>query len=194
MKRELQIELTRKAIHATIAFAPLLAAWSRQGALFLLAAGTAVYAVFETLRLRGVRIPVISALTAFASRRRDRGRFVRGPVTLGAGAFFSILIFPPIPAALAVYALAAGDSVSSLTGKFMGRLRPGFLRGKSVEGSLACFAAVFLCSWPASGSFRTALASAAAATAAEALPLKDWDNIVIPLVSGTAAWAAFSYH
>jgi dolichol kinase len=70
----------------------------------------------------------------------------------------------------------------------LGRLRPALLRGKSVEGSLACFAAVFLCSLAASGSVRTALITAAAATAAEALPLKDWDNIVIPLASGAAAW------
>jgi dolichol kinase len=75
-----------------------------------------------------------------------------------------------------------------LTGKFIGRFRPAFLCGKSVEGSLACFIAVFFCSWPVSGSPSTALATAAAATVAEALPLRDWDNIVIPLVTRLVFW------
>jgi dolichol kinase len=188
MRKELKTELVRKALHSLVALAAPLAAWNRTGTLVLLAAGTAVWVCFETLRRRGVPVPVISAVTDFASRRRDHGHFVLGPVTLGAGAFLSIFLFPPLPAALAVYALAAGDSVSSLTGKFLGRLRPAFLFGKSVEGSLACFIAVFLCSWPASGSLRMALITAAAATIAEALPLRNWDNIIIPLAAGSAAW------
>jgi dolichol kinase len=113
---------------------------------------------------------------------------VLGPVTLGAGALLSLLVFPPVTAAVAVYTLAVGDSVSSLAGKFFGRLRPAFLCGKSVEGSLACFAAVFLCSRLAGGSPFAALIAAIAATVAEALPLKDWDNIFIPLATGLVFW------
>lgn len=186
MKRELKAELVRKGIHSLIALAPSLAAWNRTGTLVLLAAGTALYVCLETCRLKGLRIPVISDLTDFASRRRDRGRFVLGPVTLGAGAFLSLLVFPPLPAAIAVYALAAGDSVSSLAGKFFGKLRPAFLYGKSVEGSLACCAAVLFCAWGASGSLKTALTASAAATLTEALPLRNWDNIAIPLAAGAA--------
>ena len=186
MKRELKIELVRKAIHVLIALVPILAMLSRIGTLVLLAMGTALYVCLQTFRLRGIQVPVISAVTDFASRRRDRGRFVLGPVTLGAGAFFSLLLFPSVHAAIAIYALAAGDSVSSLAGKFFGRLRPAFLCGKSIEGSLACFTAVFLCSWAASGRTKTALIAAVAATITEALPLRNWDNIAIPLVTGTA--------
>ncbi|MDR2144783.1 MAG: phosphatidate cytidylyltransferase [Treponema sp.] len=186
MRQELKAELVRKGIHALIGFAPFLALWSYAGTLILIAAGILAYVCFETLRYNGIQVPVVSFLTDFASRRRDRGRFVHGPVTLGAGALLSLIVFPPVAAAVAVYTLAVGDSVSSLAGKFFGRWRPAFLCGKSVEGSLACFAAVFLCSWPASGSAAAALAVAAAATVAEALPLKDWDNIFIPLVTGFA--------
>jgi dolichol kinase len=194
MKRELKAELVRKAIHSLIALAPSLAAWNRAGTLALLAAGMALYICLETCRLKGLRVPVVSDLTDFASRRRDRGRFVLGPVTLGAGAFLSLLVFPPLPAAIAVYALAAGDSVSSLTGKFFGRLRPAFLYGKSVEGSLACCAAVLLCAWGASGSLKTALAASAAATLTEALPLGNWDNIAIPLTAGAAVCLEQAFH
>jgi dolichol kinase len=187
LKQELKAELVRKSLHVLIGLAPVLAMWNYAGTVILIAAGILVYVCFEILRRSGIRVPVVSFLTDFASRRRDRGRFVLGPVTLGAGALLSLLAFPPMPAAVAVYTLAAGDSVSSLAGKFIGRWRPAFLCGKSVEGSLACFAATFLCSWPASGSPYTALAVAVAATVAEALPLRDWDNILIPLAAGAAA-------
>jgi dolichol kinase len=188
MEQELKAELVRKSLHVLIALVPALALWNYAGTLILIAVGILAYVCFEIFRRNGIRIPVVSFLTDFASRRRDRGRFVLGPVTLGAGAFVSLLVFPPAAAAVAVYTLAVGDSVSSLAGKCFGRLRPAFLCGKSVEGSLACFAAVFLCSWPVSGSPSAALVVAAAATVAEALPLKDWDNIVIPLVAGLAFW------
>jgi dolichol kinase len=187
MNRELKAELVRKSLHALIGLAPVLTMWSYTGTLILIASGVLVYICFEALRRSGIQVPVVSFLTDFASRRRDRGHFVLGPVTLGAGALLSLLVFPPMPAAVAVYTLAVGDSVSSLAGKFFGRWRPAFLCGKSVEGSLACFTAVFLCSWPASGSPFTALAVAAAATVVEALPLRDWDNILIPLAAGAAA-------
>jgi dolichol kinase len=188
MNHELKAELVRKSLHVLIGFAPLLVLWNYTGTLILIAAGILVYVFFEILRRNGIRIPVVSFLTDFASRRRDRGRFVLGPVTLGAGALISLLVFPPVTAAVAVYTLAVGDSVSSLAGKFFGRWRPAFLCGKSVEGSLACFAAVFLCSWLASGSPSAALVAALAATVAEALPLKDWDNIFIPLATGLVFW------
>jgi dolichol kinase len=188
MKQELKAELVRKSLHVLIALVPALALWNYTGTLILIVSGIVAYVCFETLRHKGIQIPVVSFLTDFASRRRDLGRFVLGPVTLGAGALLSLLVFPPAAAAAAVYTLAVGDSVSSLAGKCFGRIRPAFLCGKSVEGSLACFTAVFLCCWPVSGSPSTALAVAAAATVAEALPLKDWDNIVIPLVAGFTFW------
>ncbi|MDR2048765.1 MAG: SEC59/DGK1/VTE5 family protein [Treponema sp.] len=188
MNRELKAELVRKCLHMLIGFAPVLTLWNYTGTLILIVSGILAYVVFEILRHNGIKIPVVSFLTDFASRRRDRGHFVLGPVTLGAGAFISLLVFPPVAASVAVYTLAVGDSVSSLAGKFFGRWRPAFLCGKSVEGSLACFTAVFLCSWPVSGSPFAALIAALAATVAEALPLKDWDNIIIPLATGFAFW------
>jgi dolichol kinase len=192
MKQELKAELVRKAFLILIAFVPLMSAWHHVGTLIVLAVGTAGYAFFEGLRCKGIRVPLISAMTDFASRKRDKGRFVLGPVTLGAGAFLSLLVFPPIVGAIAVYALAAGDSVSSLVGKFIGRIRPAFLCGKSVEGSIACFIAVFLCSWPVSGTIRTALVAAAAAPVAEAPPFRDWDNIIMPLVVGSVVLAFYA--
>ncbi|MDR0599254.1 MAG: phosphatidate cytidylyltransferase [Treponema sp.] len=181
-------EVVRKALHFLIGLAPVLAGLNRTFTLALLAGGTLAYAVMEALRRRGLAVPLISTLTVFASRRRDRGRFVLGPVTLGAGAFLSLLIFPPDVAAVAVYALAFGDGTASLAGKFIGRIRPPCLWGKSLEGSLACFLGALLSARLASGSWRTALIAAIAAAVTELLPVRDWDNIIIPLTVGAAVF------
>ncbi|MDR2661788.1 MAG: SEC59/DGK1/VTE5 family protein [Treponema sp.] len=183
-------EVVRKAFHFLIALAPVLAQYHKTYTLALLAGGTAAYAVMETLRRRGFRIPLVSSLTVFASRRRDRGRFVLGPVTLGMGAFLTLVLFPPVAAAAGVYALAFGDGTASLAGKFSGRLRLPFLFGKSLEGSLACFLGAFisayLVSQPLGNRWHIALIAACTATAAELLPIRDWDNIIIPLATASA--------
>jgi dolichol kinase len=186
-----QTELVRKGLHFLIGLVPVLAAFDRIFTLILLGAGTIIYIAMEVFRMRGGHIPLISDLTIFASRRRDQGRFVLGPVTLGLGAFLSLLIFPPLPAAIAVFALAFGDGTASLAGKFIGRIRPPFIFGKSLEGSIACFLCTLFSAYPAAvyygeGNWRTALIAACTATLTEILPIRDWDNVIIPLAVGLA--------
>jgi dolichol kinase len=179
----LQREIVRKSLHFLIGFSPLLASINWLFAIALLAFGVVFYTVMEILRLKGVHVPLVSFITEQAMRERDRG-FVKGPVTLGMGALLSLALFPPLSATIAIYALAFGDGLSSLAGRLFGRLRPPFLFGKSVEGSIVCFAAVFSTAFLASHSVRMSLSAAAAATIVEALPLKDWDNLAIPLATG----------
>ena len=126
-----------------------------------------------------------------ASRPRDFGRFVMGPVTLGLGALAALLFYPSNAAEIAIYALAFGDGVASLVGRFFGKLRPAFLLGKSIEGSLACFTVVFISAYAVCADARIAFTAAFATTAAEALPLGDYDNLVIPVTVGMAVQLAF---
>jgi len=189
---ELGTELFRKSIHFLIALSPSLAAMNFRATEFLLLGGVLLYTAFESLRISGVRVPLVSDITALAARSRDRG-FVLGPVTLGLGAWLSLKLYSPEAAAIAVYALAFGDGVASLAGKFFGRLRPAFLRGKSIEGSLACFIAVFLAAFRVSGSYSLALAAALTATAFEALPIRDFDNIILPAAAGAAVQIFLSF-
>lgn len=184
---EIVIELTRKSIHLLIAFTPLLLSISKPLTLALLASGMAAFAAFEALRMRGVRIPLISALTEKAARKRDAGRFVKGPITLGLGALLSAVLFQPIPASVAIYILAFGDGFSSLVGKLFGHIRMPLTRGKSVEGSLTCLIVSLLSTYAVSGNLGASAAVAAFATVVEALPTKDWDNILLPLAAGLAA-------
>ena len=192
-------ELIRKSLHFLIGFVPVLAAYNKIFALILLAAGIIAYTAMESLRRRGITIPVVSHLTVAASRKRDMGRFVLGPVTLGLGAFLPLLLFPLPVASIAIYALAFGDGTASLAGKFLGHIRPPFLLGKSLEGSISCFLGVFISVYiytliAYNGNIFIALIAAFTATITELIPLKEWDNVVIPMVVGFAAWFFFYNH
>jgi dolichol kinase len=184
---ELKSEILRKSIHFLIGLSPLLAALNYPVTVALLTAGVLGYVQMESLRLAGIRIPLVSDLTDRASRPRDRGRFVMGPVTLGLGALLALVMYPSPAASIAIYALAFGDGFASLAGRFLGRLRPAFLLGKSLEGSLACFTAVLISAYQVSHNYRVALPLAFVAMLTEALPLEDYDNLVLPLVVGFAA-------
>ena len=167
-----------------------MAAINRPFTVVFLMIGILGYTVMEYLRLSGVKIPIISGLTSMASRPRDFDRFVMGPVTLGLGALLALLLYPSPAAAIGIYALAFGDSLAGLVGKFFSKWHPSFLYGKSIEGSMACFAAVFVSAYAVSSSFHIAAVAAFTAMCVEALPLEDYDNLVLPVTVGLAVQLA----
>jgi dolichol kinase len=185
--QEIKTELVRKSMHFLIALSPGMAALNRPLTVALLMAGTLLYALMETLRLSGVEVPVVSSLTSMASRPRDRDRFVLGPVTLGLGALLALLLYPSPAASIGIYALAFGDGFASLVGKTFGKRRPAFMLGKSIEGSLACFSAVFVTAYGVSRRFTVAFVAALVAALVEALPLEDYDNLALPVIVGFVA-------
>jgi dolichol kinase len=187
---EIKSEIIRKAIHFLVALCPSIAAVNKPFTVGFLILGTLGYTLMEYLRLSGIKVPVISSLTNMASRSKDIGCFVMGPVTLGLGALLALLLYPSPAAAIAIYALAFGDGVASLAGKFLGNLRPAFLCGKSIEGSIACFVAVFISAYVVSGSINISIIAAFTAMAVEALPLEDYDNMAIPVTVGMAVQLA----
>lgn len=180
-------EVLRKSIHLLIGFVPLLAAWNLSLTLALLSTGIIGYAYCETMRMQGYEISIISRLTLAAARKRDMGKFVMGPVTLGLGALISLILYPEPAAAIAIYALAFGDGLSSLVGKMIGTVRLPFTGGKTLEGSMACFVSVLVCAYRVSGKVLPSLLLALVATVAEAIPSKDWDNVLLPVVVGLVA-------
>ncbi|MCL2411897.1 MAG: phosphatidate cytidylyltransferase, partial [Treponema sp.] len=136
LKSELKSEIVRKSIHFLIALSPVMAVLNRPFTIAFLLVGTVSYIAMESLRFYGVKVPIISSITNMASRPRDAGRFIMGPVTLGFGALLALVLFSSQAAAIAIYAMAFGDGIASLVGKVFGKCRPLFLAGKSVEGSL----------------------------------------------------------
>lgn len=188
ISREIKKELVRKAIHFLIALVPLLSSIIGAAAtLGLLAAGIVVYTFAEWKRSQGETVPIISRITMYASRDRDRGHFVLGPVTLALGAMIALMLYPEPAASLAIYSLAFGDGVASIVGKLFGRIRIPASGGKTVEGSAACFSAVFLAAFLVLGSIPTAIAIALGAMILEAAPTEDLDNLILPTGVGFLA-------
>ena len=139
------------------------------------------------MRFLGFSMPFVSSVTQAVLRKRELGNFALAPVTLGLGALLAMLLFPPKAAGAAIYALAFGDSASTIVGKFFGRIRPAFLLGKSLEGSLTCLAVTFLTSFFIFGNYRSALGIAITAAVIDMLPLGEFDNLLLPLTAGLAA-------
>ena len=96
----------------------------------------------------------------------------------------ALALYPMPAAAVAIYSLAFGDTMACLVGKSMGKTRIPHT-GKTLEGSMACFATVFALAFHATGcDIAKTSATALAATLTELLPIKDYDNLLIPLVTG----------
>lgn len=182
-----QGEIVRKSLHFLIALVPVLASVNLSATLGLLAAGTLFYAFAENSRLQGFPIPLVSELTLIASRATDKSGFVLGPVTLGLGAMLSLLLYPLPAASVAVYALAFGDGIASLSGTIMRGPRIPLFGGKTISGSLACFAAVFVATLSVTQRPSEAFIIGAAGALLEAVPAGNFDNIILPVGVGFLA-------
>jgi len=183
-KGEISTEILRKSIHMLIALVPLLAGLNLQLTLVMLAAGVLFYTWSEVQRLHGRPVFLISTITTHAARVRDRDRFVLGPITLGLGAMLALFLYPQPAAAMAVYALAFGDGLAALVGKMFGRISIPHTGGKTIIGSLACFATVLALALGIVHEPREAVLIALAATGLELFPTKDMDNIILPVGVG----------
>lgn len=182
-------ELIRKGIHISIALAPWLASMNRSHTALFLMAGVFFYTCFEFLRFVGFSPPFVSSVTrkVLRAREREQARFEVGPITLGLGALFAIILFSPPVATAAIYALAFGDSAAILVGKFLGRIRPAFLRGKSIEGSLACFVVTTVTCFLVLPDWRIAVVTGFTAMLVETFSIRNVDNLLLPLAAGCAA-------
>lgn len=188
LSSELRTELIRKSIHLSVAFVPsFVTAVGVMPVLALLAVGTLVYAAAEAQRRAGFQVPIISQVTELSARVREGDRYVLGPVTLGIGAMLALLLYPAPAASIAIYALAFGDGIASLVGKFLGSIPLPGVTGKTLEGSLACLLAIGISTYMVVPSVLIAVSVAAAGTLLEALPLRDSDNLVIPVGVGLVA-------
>jgi len=177
-------EFFRKSIHMCSALVPIALSFYYWPVLFALIFVLIFYIIAEILRINGKNVPIISNITAAAARKRDENRFVLGPVTMSCGVLITALVWKLTPATVGIFALAFGDGLASLAGKLFGRVRIPFTQGKTVAGSLTCFFAVFVSSFLVCHNTLLSLIVASLAMFIEVLPLKDFDNLLIPIVIG----------
>ena len=184
---ELLVEVFRKTIHLSSALTVVFAErWYTPTVIGIIGISI-LYCISEFLRMHGHELYLITNITRYASRKRDKGRFVLGPLTLAGGVLAALLLFPIHTAKIAIFALAFGDGLASLVGKRFGKIRLAFFKDKTVAGSLTCFAAVFLSTFAVSGNFWKRLVLGIAGAGIEMLPLKDYDNLLIPIAIGFLA-------
>ena len=181
-------ELFRKSIHLCSSVVPWFLAAYYWYTIYGLLIIVSLYYFCELARLEGHPVPVVSLITETASRQRDECKFVLGPVTLVLGIVFAALVLPLPCAKIGIFALAFGDGLASLAGKVFGRVKIPFTGGKTLEGSLTCFAAVFISTYIVTGLSVISLIIALVAMLIEVLPLGDWDNMIIPTCTGGAYW------
>ena len=181
-------ELFRKSIHLCSSVVPWFLAAYYWYTIYGLLIIVSLYYFCELARLEGHPVPVLYLITETSSRQRDECKIVLGPVTLVLGIVFAALVLPLPCAKIGIFALAFGDGLASLAGKVFGRVKIPFTGGKTLEGSLTCFAAVFISTYIVTGLSVISLIIALVAMLIEVLPLGDWDNMIIPTCTGGAYW------
>lgn len=190
----LRKEIFRKLIHLCTVFVPVFLHFFYHLTVIGLFTILALYIAAEILRTHGRYVPIFSAITEAAARKRDENHFVLGPVTLCCGVLISALLFEETAAAVGIIGLAAGDGIASLFGKMFGNLKIPFTGGKSVVGSLSCFGVIFLLSGIITNNVVAGLACGFVGMFVEMLPLKDFDNVLIPLVLSALIQFFFLIH
>jgi phosphoserine phosphatase/dolichol kinase len=153
----------------------------------LLLAVAMIYSVCELLRINGTNVPLVSRITLLAADKPELNEFNTSPIFHALGIAIALLIFPPQVGYAAIAVLSLGDSSASIFGKRFGRKRIPFNRGKSVVGSavglvFAFLGALLFVDW------FTAAVGAAAGILIEVIPTPFEDNLLIPLVAGTAMY------
>lgn len=183
-RNEILKEIFRKSIHLCSAFIPVFLKYAYWQVLIALGVILVFYCISEIFRLNGINVPILSTVTNVAARKRDENRFVLGPVTLTLGIIITALLWNKTSYTVGIFALAFGDGLASLAGKLFGRVRIPFTKGKTVVGSLTCFAAIFISAFFVTKNCIVALIIASVGMFIEVLPIKDFDNLFIPILLG----------
>jgi dolichol kinase len=145
--------------------------------------------VSEVLRLLIPRINDLAKILIGPFMRPHEEKGLTGAPAFTGGVFLAFLLFEPAVALASLVPLIFGDRAGLLVGKSVGRIS---FKGKTLEGSLACFGVSFIVyailagSWPRVFGFGMPVLFTAAliGTLAEALPRPFDDNLTIPLVVG----------
>ncbi len=181
-------ELKRKAIHLASLAIPIgyflsPAAWFPWWERGLLASVILSLAI-EVFRLNHPRTRSFFRHFFGELLRNHEDASLLGSTYLLIACVLTIHLFAKPVAVLALAFLIVGDTVAAIVGKSVGRVG---IFGKTLEGSLACFAVCYGLTAIVPGvPFPVGLVGAAVATVFELLPIPLDDNFRIPLSAGFA--------
>ena len=141
------------------------------------------------------KIPIIHELLQKFERKEDLRKCPgRGMIFYFIGVYISLLLFPKDIAMASIMVLALGDSISHLYGLHFGKIKHPLSKTKFLEGTIAGFVFGFIGALVFLPWLEAVLASSAAMIA-EAIEIKIGanqvdDNLIMPLVAGSAVWIA----
>jgi dolichol kinase len=176
----------RAIIHASSILVPIIVQTTKEFVtVAALCAITAAYIVEELLRLRGRRVPVISAFTLAMSRPEERDHLIVNPIFLASGIVLALILFPRNIAYASIAILAIGDPTAAYLGGKFGQRRVG---SRSWEGFVAGTCAAFI----PTIFFISPILGAIGSVVGMLLELTGIlnDNLTIPLGSGIAMFLA----
>jgi dolichol kinase len=191
LRRPLQPEVARKAIHLMAGAAPLsYACGVRQGLLVALTGAALVVTLGVEWGRR--RRPIVRRWfgDAFGRMLREREwRGLTGATWLVISSFGAIVLLPMKPAVATLWCISVADPVATIFGQALGG-RPSGMPRKTAIGSISFFAAALSGVWlVAELTPAPALAVALAATFAERFPGRLDDNLSVSLVTSLVASA-----
>ncbi|MCW3978545.1 MAG: SEC59/DGK1/VTE5 family protein [Candidatus Bathyarchaeota archaeon] len=182
--------LTRKGLHSLGAFIlVILDRFGLRAAQAVIIVMLGLYAISELLRRSGGDLPLFTSITRAATSESDREGVVSAPIWFALGTLLSITLFPFRYATIGVLTVSVGDPVAALAGQFLGRHPNPLNRSKSVEGSLAGFAAsALICSLLTDPAI--SVVGCLVGMIVEALPLPMNDNFTVPILSALSSFVA----
>ena len=177
-------EILRKLTHVSgLLFLPLLY-WNPFAFASVMAAALSVYLLTEWSAAKGMRIPLLSSFVA-GCKRPSEGKISRGAVLLAVSGIVLPFLFSAPAAILGLGQAYLADTLATLAGKRWGRRRLPWSPAKSWMGS-----AVFVVAATVLGLFflpaPAAVLIALVGAGIESLPLKEMDNLTVPLATGWA--------
>lgn len=181
----MQKELLRKSIHTAGIFLLPILYWNRSVYTLLLFSFLLLYLTIEFLDRKQISLPVLTSLTKRCKRDEERGRLAKGPLLLVLSALLAPFLFGTQAAAIGLSQVFIADTASTLVGMKWGQRKLPYSQAKSWAGSLAFFltaTTINLIFVPSpTVPFPKALLLALVGTAIESLPLRDSDNLTVPL-------------
>jgi HAD superfamily phosphoserine phosphatase-like hydrolase len=142
-----------------------------------------LYTISELARVRGINIPILSAVTWSAANKPELYEFATAPIHFALGIAISLLIFPEPISYVAITTLTLGDGGAHIFGMKFGKTKLPFNKGKNIEGTIFGFILASLGALIFVDPVRALIAAAVGMTV-EGIPSPINDNLTIPLVSG----------
>jgi dolichol kinase len=180
-------ELKRKIVHVfTILYPVLYNTLSHNLALLISGLLVLLDILLETVRLTFPSVNKFILKNLSGIYRKHEENNISTLIWTLSGGFLTMFMFGDVKnktvATVALLYMVFGDSTAGLIGTWFGKTKIGFGK-KTLEGSLSCFVACFICGiiflpW------HVAIIGAAVATIIELLPLPLNDNFWLPVLSG----------